>query len=554
MSRPGTALVVAVLFAVAACSEASLSSVEPKAKARDDRLTVHGQFCTDLPTPAEFPVRILFVVDISQSMNVTDPVPNPCATDACFARRAVAVEEVVAAYPPGNGVEYGLITFQSSVAIQTKDAAGLLGGFTASSEEVLARLPALNSAVGETNYVGALETTYEMLQQDMIALDATARSRARYVVVFISDGLPAPRTVEHGMPDEIREAVDNVAGLRKQQRLAEVSLHTVYLAAPNTPDSVQLEAKELLAEMAQLGNGTYRSFEATQRINLFSIDFTSFMRTFALKQLVAMNLNALPRNGESLVDTDGDGLTDEEEVLAGTSPLLPDSDQDGFSDLLEVRQTNAGLDPMFAGDADCQMTGDRLDADGDGLLNCEERYFGTNLRLIDSDADGFPDDVEVRMGTNPSDNDTLADIELDGALNGKELAAHTDPLHNDAMDFSRIAYRTSLQLLRGDQSLPGRLCYEFSVSNITLVPTRATGALPEGTNTILFRVASAPADAPDDYGNHQVACVRPRYQIDPEIKMPSSGQMLLPMTAFKKAWSATPSLEVFDANRDCVVP
>ena len=547
-------LTVSLVLWLAACSEASLYPIEPKGQVRDDRMTVHGQFCTEVPSPTEFPVRILFVVDISQSMNVTDPVPNPCATGACFTRRASAVEDVLNTYPPGNGVEYGLITFQSSVAIQTKDATGMLGGFTASSDEVKVRLPALNSAVGETNYVGALETAYEMLQQDMIALAATARSRARYVIVFISDGLPSPRTVEHGMPDDIRDAVNNIAGLKKQQRLAEVALHTVYLAAPQTPDSVQLEAKELLAGMAQLGNGTYRSFEATERINLFSIDFTSFIRTFALKQLVAMNLNALPRNGQALVDTDGDGLTDEEERLAGTSPFMADTDGDGFSDLVEFRQTNAGLDPVFSGDADCRMATDRLDDDNDGLLNCEERYFGTNSRLIDSDADGFPDDVEIRMGTNAAAADTLADTDFDGALNGTELAAHTDPLNNDVEDFSRIAYRTSLRLLRDDATMPGRLCYEFAVSNITLVPTGAALGLAEGTNTILFRVASAPADSPDDFGNHQVACVRPRYGIDPEVKTPSSGQMILPMTSFKKAWAATPTSEVFNADRDCVVP
>jgi hypothetical protein len=502
----------------------------------------------------------LFIVDISQSMNVTDPIPTSCATAACFTRRASAAEDILNTYPPGNGVEYGLITFQSSVAIQTRDASGTLGGFTDSSDEVKLRLPALNLAVGETNYVGALETAYTMLQQNMIALDATARSRARYVVVFISDGLPAPRTVEHGMPPEIRDAVTSIASLQKQQRLAEVALHTVYLAAPDTPDTVQLEAKELLAGMARMGNGTTRSFGATERINLFSIDFTSFIRTFALKQLVVVNLNARPVEGESLVDTDGDGLTDEEELLAGTSPFVADTDGDGFSDLLEVRQTNAGLDPLFSGDADCSMETDRRDDDGDGLLNCEERYFGTNSRLIDSDGDGFPDDVEVRMGTNPAAPDTLNDTDFDGALNGVEVAGHTDPLHNDVADFSLIAYRYSLHLSRDASAPPGRLCYEFSVANVTLV---TTGLIPplgdpsdlqEGTNTILIRAASTPADSPEDFGSHQVACVRPRYRRDPEIKTPSSGQMIVPITAFKKAGNPASSAEVFDAKIDCVVP
>jgi len=537
-----------------ACSNASLYPAEHQPEVRDDRLTIQGQFCTDAPQPAEFPVRILFIVDISQSMNVTDPVPNPCPQAACFTRRASAVEEILNTYPAGNGVEYGLITFQSSVAIQTRDSSGLLGGFTASSDEVKARLPALNSAVGETNYVGALETAYTMLQQDMIALDTTARSRARYVVVFISDGLPSPRGQDYGMPEDIRLAVLDIASLQKQQRLAEVAFHTVYLAAPNTPDSVQLEAKQLLADMANLAGGTYRAFDATQRINLFYIDFTSFIRTFALKQLVAVNMNALAVGGETVVDTDGDGLSDAEEELVGSSPALVDTDGDGFSDLLEVRQSNAGFDPLFSGDADCRMANDRLDDDGDGLLNCEERYFGTNSRLIDSDADGFSDDIEVHMGTNPAAADTLYDSDFDGARNGIELAAHTDPLHNDVADFSRIAYRTSISLLRDERAVPGRLCYEFSVSNITLAPTGTAMGLPEGTNTILVRVASTPADSPEDFGSHQVACARPRYRRDPEVKTPSSGQMVLPMTAFKKAFGPTPSEEVFDANRDCVVP
>jgi hypothetical protein len=234
--------------------------------------------------------------------------------------------------------------------------------------------------------------------------------------------------------------------------------------------------------------------------------------------------------------------------------MVADTDGDGFSDLVEVRQTNAGLDPLFAGDADCRMPIDRRDDDGDGLLNCEERYFGTNSRLLDSDADGFSDDVELRMGTNPVARDTLFDDDFDGAQNGIELGAHTHPKQNDVADFSRIGYRSTIRLVRDEDRFPGRLCYDFSIANMTLVPTGEVSGLPTGTNTILVRVASTPADSPEDYGNHQVACVRPTYQRDPEKKQPSSGHMILPLTAFKQAWASTPSPEVFDASRDCVVP
>jgi hypothetical protein len=86
------------------------------------------------------------------------PIPCPIRVRRLPASPAgpQAVEDILNTYPAGNGVEYGLITFQSSVAIQTRDSTGQLGGFTASSDEVKLRLPALNVGVGETNYVGAL--------------------------------------------------------------------------------------------------------------------------------------------------------------------------------------------------------------------------------------------------------------------------------------------------------------------------------------------------------------------------------------------------------------
>jgi hypothetical protein len=557
MSTPLRAWLVAALLAVVtlcACAETDLQPVPGGPLVpRDDRLSISGQFCLDRPTPAEFPVRILFVVDISQSMNVSDPPPAVCPTGACFSRRGQAVEAILNKYPAGQGVSYGLVTFSSDSAVQTHDTTGQTG-FTQDTGEILTRLPALSSAMGQTNFAGALKTTYEMLQADMIALDATARSRARYVVVFISDGLPSPRTSEHGLPPEVSTAVSDIAGLQQQQRLADISLHTIYLAGPTTPPAVQLVAKELMAEMAHLANGSSRSFDSTESINLFYIDFTSFIRQFSLKQFVISNSNSKSLEGRNGLDTDGDGLLDEEELLIGTSPSLKDTDGDGFSDLLEVRLRSSGFDPLFPADADCAGSNDRRDDDGDGLANCEERYLGTDYRVIDSDADGFTDDTEVRAGTNPTIADSLVDSDFDSAPNGIEIGNHTDPARNDIANFSKTAYRYNLTEIRDDSVPAGQTCYAFEASNIALVASQALQGLPAGTNTIYLWVATAPSDSPDDYGNHQVACVRPRYRNSPEEKVPASGHMIVPREKFVKPGLLPDGTEGFDANRDCVVP
>lgn len=93
-------------------------------------------------------------------------------------------------------------------------------------------------------------------------------------------------------------------------------------------------------------------------------------------------------------DTDGDGLTDGEEVNSyNTDPNNPDTDGDGLSDGDEVNKYNT--DPN---DADG-------DADGDGLTDADEILkYNTDPNNPDSDGDGFTDGQEIEMGTNPNDS------------------------------------------------------------------------------------------------------------------------------------------------------
>lgn len=97
-------------------------------------------------------------------------------------------------------------------------------------------------------------------------------------------------------------------------------------------------------------------------------------------------------NVVATMDTDGDGLTNEEEEGTWkTNPLSADSDSDGYADRTEVIN---GYNPNGAG---------KLDSDKDGLTDyAEMTIHWTNRFDSDSDNDGYKDGVEIANGYNPN--------------------------------------------------------------------------------------------------------------------------------------------------------
>jgi hypothetical protein len=114
-------------------------------------------------------------------------------------------------------------------------------------------------------------------------------------------------------------------------------------------------------------------------------------------------------------DSDGDGLTDGDEVLVyGTHPLNPDTDNDGLTDGDEVNVH--ATDPL------------NPDSDGDGLTDGEEvNVHGTDPLNPDTDSDGMPDGWEVANGTDPKVYDADHNPDGDCNTNYEEYVAGTDP-------------------------------------------------------------------------------------------------------------------------------
>ena len=93
-------------------------------------------------------------------------------------------------------------------------------------------------------------------------------------------------------------------------------------------------------------------------------------------------------SSSSSADTDGDGLTDEEERVLGTRIDTEDTDRDELTDYEEVREYFT--DPLNA------------DSDDDGLIDgLEVDLLGTNPLKADSDDDTFDDKSELDSDTDP---------------------------------------------------------------------------------------------------------------------------------------------------------
>jgi hypothetical protein len=482
------------------------------------KLSLSGTFVTESPDEISFPVKVLFAIDCSLSMG--DAAMGMADGSDPHYLRLEAVRNFVDQYNINENTSFEIMLWNLDV-IDVTMAMGpggqMIPGFTKDPDELNRVLD--NAHVDSmTDYLGTLDAIYHDIEQDILNTEDEANLvRTKYIVVFLSDGMS---NVGDGPQSDIEiwARVEDLYEMVTERGVGGLNFHTFLLTelfGPGPMDQyVQGLCETTLQGMSDRGNGQFRIFETAESIDFINIVDMRLTFEYKITYLVAYNYNV--RAGVELVyvDSDGDGLCDDEEADHGTDPTVKDTDGDGLNDFFEIKVSSPGheLDPLVQ-DSLCNVynmmpDGTWPDSDNDGLTDCEEFVKGTNRYVADTDGDGIPDGIEFLMGTNPLEAQEATDSDFDGVIDMVEVQKHSNVTSNDPTVRERYGYHYDIQdngLVPIDQGTSMESYvrqYDFLISNIDIMDTM--GYVKQdgeewhaGDNLIRFYIAEVPEDRPD---------------------------------------------------------
>ncbi|MCP3105042.1 VWA domain-containing protein [Myxococcus sp. K15C18031901] len=338
-------------------------------------------------------------------------------------------------------------------------------------------------------------------------------------------------------------------------------IYGIYPGVPQAqyPEAAKKIASWLLKRFAEMGNGVYQEFNDTSEISnlgLGALDYSSFASRNVMKSLVVESLSSMPSLQSRIVDSDGDGVPDDQDnsVVLKTNPFLRDSDGDCLDDGFETRRADQGFKASNHRDSrgcdvlTAQGTCQCRDTDGDGLSQSAENFLRTKTQLVDSDGDGMPDSLEARWGLDPlTPNVAGLDTDGDGIPDDLELRSGSDPTRRDKAFFDKYGYQyeTRIAEVRPD----GSICYDFTISNLQLVSPQERSGAKQGFNLFNVWFAEAPeSGVATDYGVWTSACAWAQYA-PPSVRVPVGPELTFAAGDFRTT-SNLPN--PWDDQRRCI--
>jgi hypothetical protein len=192
-------LAALVAVSVSACTLGAEGDVFTSRSTSPVTTTDAGTPCTPEFDRANWPVRVVFVVQNSGAMCIVDP-PGSQETSG-FCQMAAATLNVTGLTRPARASVVD--SFLNSNRARTNFSAALVswGENPQVVPFVSGADPSLRIALAElqstlkrgSNLQGGLEAAKALIEQDVLTTAASVRARSRYVVVVLSTGIPFPR-------------------------------------------------------------------------------------------------------------------------------------------------------------------------------------------------------------------------------------------------------------------------------------------------------------------------------------------------------------------------
>jgi hypothetical protein len=469
----------ALLFGLlAGCTDAGLYAAGAGGPSGPDRAELKGEVCVPVATGDAFPVKVLFALQGGAGM---DP--------SVRGEIVSSVGDIINQYS-SPAVSFAIEAHHSV-------ATGLQGSFVRDSSlaTALAKYASNTSEGGPVSHRAALKLAESLISGDMQTSCKGQVARTRYVVVLVmvsaDDSCNNPvfnagidQTCNSYLPDsaqctacELARVTQELKALARQYNAGQVSVQPLYIR-PSVEVVAEYQARKIAeAGGTQLLETSPGASPSTVEAMLKAVSYASLDVGLKLKRFVMMNRNVAVRAGAQVVDSDGDGLSDDEEAVLHTDPTLRDTDGDGLGDGIEVKM---GLDPLTQNIlSGCNAA---LDTDGDRVYDCEERVLGTDACIADTDGDGLSDLVEFLSGTDPLIPEDLADSDRDGLSNIAEVEAHTDPQSADIAFQQERGY--GYAITDAPPTADGRACYDFDIYNVSLMTTLQRPS-PEGSGRVV---------------------------------------------------------------------